>query len=294
MKLTDEEITKFKKLENKDFTLGRITKYLYNDKGKIARESIFENDSIIKLIWDFRYYYNENDSLTKMTEYTAIPDIENEQLNETQYFYKDNTLYMSIEKKEDKAKTKIDSTYYNVQTDSLNVILSKTKLTFSNRKKLKISNCETELYEYDINGNKIRETEVSMFKLAAIRTYEYNEKKQLIRLYNKNISFHVNEIINYTYDSAGNIKDEITNDLSNSKKVKKITYSYNDNNQVKEEIHYINNQVDYSYITEFNTKGKKTKYIQISPDGISSIWLYFYGKNDSLEYKVDLYSREEE
>jgi len=294
MKLTDEEITKFKKLENKDFELGRITKYLYTENGKIARESIFENDSIIKLIWDFSYYYNENDSLTKMTEYTAIPDVENEWLNETLYFYKNNSLYMSIEKQENNTKTKIDSTYYNVQRDSLNVILSKTKLTFSNKKKSKISDCKTEVYEYDIDGNVIRETEVSMFELAAIKIYEYNEKKQLIRLHNKNITFNVNEIINYTYDSAGNVKDEITSDLSNNKKVERITYSYNDNNQVKEEIHYINNIMDYSYVTEFDIKGKKIKYIQISPDGTSSIWLYFYGKNDSLEYKVDLYGRKDE
>ena len=131
--------------------------------------------------------------------------------------------------------------------DSLNKILKSEIMQFGEVD-------ATWIFEYDKNGNKIKETQTSSTMGNSVTKFTYDSENLLIQEDKSNNTIGKEERVTYKYNAAKQLTEKKT-----------LTY-------------YFNTTIKLTYI--YNDIGKLIKLVENSSNGVSSITTYEYDKNN--------------
>jgi hypothetical protein len=218
---TNGKITKGNKNSNGDFD----TYLMFNEAGFITQKRLLNTDCTVNSIYMYEYKKN---LLSKLTKYTATENI-------------DKVFVSVYDEKTDLLTTQ---TTYNAfgKIESTDKYLYKNNLV-SEQQTYGGNNGSLVYkwtYEYDTNGNKIKDT--WYIDNATIQTtYKFDNKNQLIEQQETNKDNVVTKW-KFEYDEKGNLSQEICIFFDNSQTVKKYIYQYDENNNWIEKTTIENNQ----------------------------------------------------
>lgn len=165
--LSDKELKDFNALATTTNRLGRVTKHNYNYAGKLISETAFEFNLYghQEFGWKFTYFYNDRDSLIRITQYNNGDD----QLIEIPFG----------DERRKTLKT------YNDQKQLLKQLFTQGDYTYEER------------FAYDKKGRIAEKTTLSNGALDAVTRYVYNAKNLPV----KELKY-VDKTLDYTYEST--------------------------------------------------------------------------------------------
>ena len=171
----------------------------------------------------------------------------------------DNKIQINKEYIYDKNDRLIEERTFDFKGD----IHTTTKYSYDNLNKLMKSEISqfgevdaTWTFEYDKNGNKIKETQISGTMGNSVTKYKYDSENLLTQEDKTNNSIGKEEQVTYTYNPAKQL-------------IEKKTLSY-----------YFNTTIKLTHI--YNDKGNLVKLLENSSNGVSSTKTYLYNDKNLL------------
>jgi len=291
--LTSEEIAQYKKLETPELYVGNIAKYLYTPSGKIKRETNFDNRNDEGLRFEIaeNYEYDELDSLIGYTFYSEFKIDKHEgKLRDYTYKYNyRNTDFTSI----GKLGQQVDTEYFILQNDDDEKLICETRVAFRLYKgETDLHLYECNLYEYNDANLVNKKTNISRHKIDNIQYYTYDSDGNLIEKQETNYDSSYEKNTIYEYDKFGNLVKERMVSSRNEGEESGYEYKYNSENKEIEKLKFENNQLTYTYLSEYDENGNLIRFIQSSPKETTSVWVFFYNEKNQQTAFVSLYNRE--